>query len=77
MKYFLILSLILNFYMQFSTKIFETYLSYEYCDGGPLRGYQSTEFEVLGINLFHIPLTVEPTTSYGTVECMNGKTNKK
>jgi len=75
MKYFLLLSLLLNIWFQCSENIFEAYVDYHYCKGTPHSSIQFSEYNVLGIHLFHINYVVSPQDSYSTVTCMDGTKN--
>jgi hypothetical protein len=54
MKYVLILSLTLNLYFQFQQDIFESYISYHYCNGKPWESFQSGRTAIL-----HIPYIID------------------
>jgi hypothetical protein len=75
MKYFLILSLLLNVWYQCRQNIFEVYVDYHYCKGQPNSSYQFSEYDILGIHLFHINYIVSPQDNRSTVTCKDGTGN--
>lgn len=73
----LIISLLMNLWMQFSYDIFYKYVELTFCkQNGGIKSIQSGEFEIAGMNILHIPYVISPQSKYSTVDCMDGTSNK-
>lgn len=71
MKYLLVLSVILNFWFQFSENVFEKYVDLKYCKNSQYESLQSGEYEILGLNLFHVHHVIDIYENFDTVTCKN------